>query len=61
MSGETQRFWLHSIRKETRQVAPRINLTFRRIFNESSAGARSVATAVTTHSTATSSDSGVQS
>lgn len=39
MAGETQRFWRHSIRKETRQVAPRINLTFRRIFNESRAGA----------------------
>jgi alkylated DNA repair dioxygenase AlkB len=31
MVGETQRFWRHSVRKESRQVGPRINLTFRRI------------------------------
>lgn len=31
MSGETQRFWLHSIRKEVKPTAPRINLTFRQI------------------------------
>ncbi|MDB5987488.1 MAG: alpha-ketoglutarate-dependent dioxygenase AlkB [Nevskia sp.] len=31
MSGSTQRYWLHSVRKESRPVAARINLTFRRI------------------------------
>lgn len=33
MAGTTQRFWLHSIRKESRPTDPRINLTFRRIFS----------------------------
>src|SRR5260221_4401198 len=32
MSGTTQRHWLHSVKKESRQTKPRINLTFRRIF-----------------------------
>ena len=29
MKGETQHFWLHQIPKTKKQVAPRINLTFR--------------------------------
>jgi len=31
MKGETQQFWYHQISKTKKQVAPRINLTFRRI------------------------------
>lgn len=31
MTGETQHFWYHQISKTKKQVAPRINLTFRRI------------------------------
>ncbi|WP_425477356.1 alpha-ketoglutarate-dependent dioxygenase AlkB family protein [Lysobacter capsici] len=31
MRGETQRHWLHSIRKESKPIGPRINLTFRKI------------------------------
>ena len=29
MTGETQKYWLHQISKTKKQVAPRINLTFR--------------------------------
>jgi len=31
MAGETQHYWLHQIPKTTKQVNPRINLTFRTI------------------------------
>ncbi len=31
MAGETQQYWLHQIPKTTKQVNPRINLTFRNI------------------------------
>lgn len=34
MSGETQRYWLHGIEKERQPCGPRVNLTFRRIFNQ---------------------------
>lgn len=34
MSGTTQHFWRHSVPKTRRPVAPRINLTFRRILAE---------------------------
>jgi len=34
MSGETQRHWLHGIEKERQQCGPRVNLTFRRIYNQ---------------------------
>ncbi|MEO1081994.1 MAG: alpha-ketoglutarate-dependent dioxygenase AlkB [Pseudomonadota bacterium] len=33
MSGTTQQFWKHEIPKQTKACGPRINLTFRRIFN----------------------------
>lgn len=33
MAGETQKYWLHQIPKTSKQVAPRINLTFRYIIN----------------------------
>src|SRR5580693_5418178 len=33
MKGETQRYWQHGVAKQTRPCGPRINLTFRRIFN----------------------------
>ena len=33
MAGETQHFWQHQIPKTSRQVEPRINLTFRVIIN----------------------------
>ncbi|MEM9758114.1 MAG: alpha-ketoglutarate-dependent dioxygenase AlkB [Pseudomonadota bacterium] len=33
MSGTTQQFWKHEVPKQTRACGPRINLTFRRIFN----------------------------
>lgn len=32
MRGETQHYWLHSIPKTTKKVEPRINLTFRTIY-----------------------------
>ena len=32
MRGETQCYWKHSVRKQTRPCGPRINLTFRRIY-----------------------------
>jgi alkylated DNA repair dioxygenase AlkB len=32
MAGETQQNWLHAINKERARHAPRINLTFRRVF-----------------------------
>lgn len=32
MKGETQRYWKHGIDKEARQCGPRVNLTFRHIF-----------------------------
>jgi len=32
MAGDTQRFWLHQVPKTRRAVGPRINLTFRKIF-----------------------------
>jgi len=31
MAGSTQKYWAHSIRKETLRIGPRINLTFRKI------------------------------
>ena len=31
MRGKTQHFWLHGINKSTRQIGPRLNLTFRNI------------------------------
>lgn len=31
MRGATQHYWVHGIKKETRPVGPRVNLTFRRI------------------------------
>jgi alkylated DNA repair dioxygenase AlkB len=31
MAGETQRFWLHQVPKTAAAVAPRVNLTFRRM------------------------------
>ena len=31
MRGTTQHFWVHGIKKETRPMGPRVNLTFRRI------------------------------
>jgi alkylated DNA repair dioxygenase AlkB len=33
MAGETQHFWQHQIPKTSRQVEPRINLTFRAIID----------------------------
>jgi alkylated DNA repair dioxygenase AlkB len=33
MAGSTQHHWLHSISKQTRTIAPRINLTFRQIIS----------------------------
>jgi len=33
MSGSTQRYWNHGINKTTKEVQPRINLTFRNIVN----------------------------
>lgn len=33
MKGATQRFWKHGILKQTRPCGPRVNLTFRTIFN----------------------------
>ena len=33
MSGATQSFWQHSISKTKKEIAPRINLTFRNILN----------------------------
>jgi alkylated DNA repair dioxygenase AlkB len=33
MKGETQKYWMHGIAKESRPCGPRINLTFRRITN----------------------------
>lgn len=38
MSGATQRNWKHSISRTRVSVEPRINLTFRRIFDKSAAG-----------------------
>jgi alkylated DNA repair dioxygenase AlkB len=32
MKGETQHYWKHGIEKEKRPCAPRVNLTFRRIY-----------------------------
>jgi alkylated DNA repair dioxygenase AlkB len=32
MAGDTQRYWLHQVPKTRRAVGPRINLTFRKIF-----------------------------
>jgi alkylated DNA repair dioxygenase AlkB len=32
MKGDTQRFWKHGINKQSQKCGPRINLTFRRIF-----------------------------
>ncbi len=32
MRGETQKYWKHQIPKSAREMSPRINLTFRRIF-----------------------------
>jgi len=40
MSGPTQKHWLHSIRKESRAVDPRINLTFRKIIDQRNGGKR---------------------
>lgn len=34
MKGNTQSFWQHCIPKRTRQISPRINLTFRKILNK---------------------------
>jgi alkylated DNA repair dioxygenase AlkB len=31
MRGKTQHFWLHGINKSTRDIGPRLNLTFRKI------------------------------
>jgi len=31
MRGATQHHWLHGIKKETRPVGPRVNLTFRKV------------------------------
>lgn len=36
MRGRTQHFWLHGINKSTRQIGPRLNLTFRKILPTSS-------------------------
>lgn len=33
MKGKTQKFWKHAINKEPWRCGPRVNLTFRRIFN----------------------------
>lgn len=33
MKGETQKYWLHQIPKTTKSVKPRINLTFRAIYD----------------------------
>ena len=33
MAGSTQHHWLHSVSKQTRSIAPRINLTFRQIIS----------------------------
>jgi alkylated DNA repair dioxygenase AlkB len=33
MAGATQKYWLHSIRKESKHVDSRINLTFRKIIS----------------------------
>lgn len=38
MKGETQRYWKHRIAKETRPCGARVNLTFRRIAVQGSAG-----------------------
>lgn len=32
MAGTTQQFWKHGLRRETRTLGPRINLTFRQVF-----------------------------
>lgn len=34
MQGETQRYWEHSIPKQTAPSGPRINITFRKIYNQ---------------------------
>lgn len=34
MASSTQHHWLHSISKQTRMIAPRINLTFRQIISK---------------------------
>jgi alkylated DNA repair dioxygenase AlkB len=34
MQGETQTYWKHGIRKQTRPCGPRINLTFRKILSK---------------------------
>ena len=31
MRGETQHYWKHGVRKQTRHCGPRVNLTFRHI------------------------------
>jgi len=31
MAGETQRYWVHGINKQTKPCGPRVNITFRRI------------------------------
>lgn len=36
MGGQTQRYWKHGLRKTSRACEPRINLTFRYVFPESS-------------------------
>jgi len=41
MQGDTQRFWKHQVPKTRRTVAPRINLTFRRIGQASIADRKS--------------------
>lgn len=33
MAGDTQKYWLHQIPKTKKEIAPRINLTFRVIYN----------------------------
>ncbi|MDG1948471.1 MAG: alpha-ketoglutarate-dependent dioxygenase AlkB, partial [SAR86 cluster bacterium] len=33
MSGETQKYWKHEIKKEKKIVLPRVNLTFRNIIS----------------------------
>jgi alkylated DNA repair dioxygenase AlkB len=38
MKGDTQRCWRHGILKESRSCGPRINLTFRRIIPQPTAG-----------------------
>ena len=32
MAGDTQKYWQHAVLKQQRQIGPRINLTFRKIF-----------------------------